>query len=168
MSIYTTANWSAGTYGIWDIVRYPSNTNMFYYSLVDNNTSTPGDSSWGGISSFNGISKPIFVWRTNYGIVSQHEPKTLSISFADGYEQRIVQNLNNDLLTINTQFDLRTEKETAAIMHFFYQRAAKESFLFTPSPPHDYQKLFVCKKFSESYLFFNNHSISAVLEETPN
>lgn len=167
MSIYSISNWSAGTYNIWDIVRHPSNTNTFYYSLTDGNTDTPSTSSslWGGVSSFNGITKPKFVWRTNYAPLTQHEPSTLSVAFADGYEQRITQNINVDLLKINTQFDLRTEKETAAIIHFLFARGGRDSFLFTPSPPHDLQKLFICRKWNDNYLFYNNHSISCLFEE---
>lgn len=166
MSIYSIANYSAGTYNLWDIVRSPSNTNYFYYSLTDGNTDPPTTAaSWGGISSFNGISKPIFIWRTNYTVAAQHQPNTLDVQFADGYSQRIVQNINNDLLKLQVSFELRTEKESAAIIHFLYARASRESFLFTPSPPHDLQKLFICKQWTDNYIYYNNHQISAVFEE---
>jgi len=170
MSIYSISNWSAGTYNLWDIVRHPSNTSTFYYSLKDSNTDTPSPSSasWGGIGSFNGESRPKFVWRTNYGSTIQHEPTTLSVRFAGGYEQRIVQDINNDLIKIQVRFDLRTEKETAAIIHFLYARSSRESFLFTPSPPHDLEKMFVCRSWTDNYIFHNNHSIEAMFEEVPN
>ena len=169
MSIYSIANWSAGTYNTNDIVRYPANTNNFYYGLTDGNTSTPSPSStsWGGVSSFNGIVKPKFIWKTNYGITAQHEPTTLNIVLGDGYSQRVSVNINSDLLQLDLSFDLRGEKETQAIVHFLFARASRESFLFTPSPPHDLEKLFICKKFDETYLFQGNHSIRAIFEEVP-
>lgn len=167
MSIYSISNWSAGTYQLWDIVRRPSNTNLFYYSLTNSNTADPlGSSNWGGISSFNGKVKPKFIWRTNYGNAAEHEPTTSVMKFGDGYEQRVIQNLNNDLLKLNLTFSLRTEKETAAIMHFLTARKAQESFLFTPSQPHDIEKLFVCKQFSETYVYYDNHTIQCRFEET--
>lgn len=175
MSIYSIANLATATYNIHDIVRYPSNTNYYYYCLTDNlsvnigtSTNIPSISSsvWGGLSSFNGILKPKFIWRTNYGVVAQHEPSTLDIKFSDGYSQRIVQNINNDLLTLDVRFELRTEKEAAAIIHFLFVRQARESFLFTPSPPHDLQKLFICKEWADQYVYYNNHSITCIFEET--
>lgn len=170
MSIYSISNWSAGTYNLWDIVRYPSNTSNFYYSLTDGNTDTPSPSNanWGGISSFNGKTIPKFVWRTNYGTVKEHEPMTLEVKFEGGYSQRLIQNIHNDLLTLQVSFDLRTEKEAQAIIHFLYARKAQESFLFTPSPPHDLEKLFICKNWNDTYNYYNNHSINAVFEETTN
>ncbi len=170
MSIYSISNWSAGTYNTNDIVRYPANTNNFYYGLTDGNTNTPSPSStsWGGVSSFNGIVKPKFIWKTNYGITAQHEPTTLKVVFGDMSEQRIVQNINNGLISLNLSFDLRSEKETAAIIHFLFSRRAEESFLFTPSPPHDLEKLWVCRTWNEQYIFQNNHSISCVFDEVAN
>lgn len=172
MSIYSISNFnSANTYNLHDIVRFPSNTNNFYYGLTDSiagSSNTPSTSSavWGGLSSFNGEVKPEFIWRTNYGITAEHEPMTLSVKFEGGYEQRIVQNINNDLLKLNLIFDLRTEKETTAIIHFLFARRSQESFLFTPSPPHDYEKLFVCRAWGDTYMYYNNHRITATFEET--
>ncbi len=169
MSIYSIANYAAGTtYNMHDIVRYPSNTANFYYSLTDahsGNTPSISSTAWGGLSSFNGIIKPKFIWRTNYGIVGQHEPSTLEVKFEGGYSQRVVQNINNDLLKLQLSFEMRTEKETQAIIHFLYARQAKDSFLFTPSPPHDLEKLFVCKTWNDTYVFYNNHNIQCVFEE---
>ena len=169
MSIYSISNWAAGTYNIWDIVRYPSNTSTFYYSLNDGNTDTPSASSasWGGVSSFNGITKPKFVWRTNYAPLAQHEPSTLNIQFEGGYSQRITTEINSDLLKLNVSFELRTEKEAAAIIHFLFAKNGRESFLFTPSPPHDLQKLFICRQWNDAYLFYNNHKIDAIFQEVP-
>lgn len=169
MSIYSISNVGA-SHNLWDIVRHPANTNNYYYSLKDGNTDTPStsSSSWGGLSSFNGVLKPKFIWRPSYGITTDHEPTTMEIKFSDGYSQRVVNNINNDLLTLNVTFDLRTEKETAAIMHFLYAQKAQTSFLFTPLPPHDIEKLFICKRFSDTYIYYNNHSINCIFEETPN
>lgn len=168
MSIYSISNYDNGaTYNLHDIVRYPSDTNNFYYSLTDNhngNTPSTSSSQWGGISSKNGVLKPKFIWRTNYGIIARHDPSTLEIKF-EGYSQRIVNNINNDLLELQLIFDLRTEKETAAIIHFLYSKRAQDSFLFTPSPPHDLEKLFICKQFNDTYNYYNNHKIDALFEE---
>ena len=98
MSIYSIANYAAGTtYNIHDIVRYPSNTANFYYSLGDGqvgNTPSTSSTAWGGLSSFNGIIKPKFIWRTNYRITAQHEPAPLAIKSEGGYEQRVVVKIN--------------------------------------------------------------------------
>ena len=169
MSIYSIPNWTNGaSYSKNAIVRYPNQTNNYYYALVDNSdTTVPASSSfWGGISSFRGSSKPQFIWRSSYQAVGEHQPKTNYVSFADGYMQRTILNINNDLLTLNLMFGLRTELESAAINHFLYARAAQESFLFTPSAPHDLEKLFICKRWADSFDFFNNHSVNCIFEET--
>lgn len=170
MSIYSISNYAAGTYNTWDIVRLPANSNNYYYSLKDGNTDTPspGSASWGGLNIYNGIIKPKFVWRHNYGNAAQHEPMTLEIKFEGAYSQRIVQNINNDTLKLQLTFDLRTEKETAAIVHFLYARGAQSSFLFTPSPPHDLEKLFICRSWTEQYNYYNNHTINCLFEEVAN
>lgn len=172
MSIYSISNYDNGTtYNLHDIVRHPSNTSNFYYSLTDNhsgNTPSPSSSQWGGISSWNGILKPKFIWRTNYGVVAQHEPKTLDINYEGGYSQRVVTNINNGLIKLQLMFDLRTEKETQAIIHFLFSKNGRDSFLFTPSPPHDLEKLFICKRFNDTYRYYNSHQIDAVFEEVSN
>lgn len=136
---------------------------------IGSSSNIPSTSStvWGGLSAYNGVIKPKFIWRPNYGVMSQHEPNTLNISFEKGYSQRIITDVNNNLLTLSLSFDLRTEKESQAINHFLYSRQARESFLFTPLPPHDLEKLFVCKKWVDNYLFYNNHSITCLFEEVP-
>ena len=169
MSIYSTANYAGGTtYNINDVVRYPSNSNTFYYCLKNSVLgSTPSASStdWGGISSWNGETKPKFIWKTNYGGVSVHEPNTLNIQFGDSYSQRITPDINADMLELQLNFELRNEKEAAAILHFLYARRAKESFLFTPAQPHDLEKLFVCRKFNDQYIYYGNHNLSCLFTE---
>ena len=93
---------------------------------------------------------------------------TMEIKLGGGYVQRVVTDIHNDLLKLQLTFDLRTEKEAAAIIHFLYQRRSQESFLFVPSPPHDLEKLFVCKVFNDNFLFYNNHEITCIFEETAN
>lgn len=170
MSIYSISNYAAGTaYYIHDIVRHPSNTNNYYYSLIDGghtgNTPSATSTAWGGVSSWNGILKPKFIWRHNYGTTVQHEPMTLDVKFEGGYSQRLIQSINNDLLKLQLVFDLRTERETQAIIHFLYARRSFESFLFTASPPHDLEKLYICKNWNDSYRFYNNHEISCIFDE---
>lgn len=167
MSIYSISNWAAGTYVLNDIVRYPSNSSIYYYSLTDANTDTPPSAKWGGVSSINGVTKPSFIWKPNYSVTAKHQPKTTQIGFGDGYLQRVVQNINNDLLELELSFELRKEKESQAINHFLYARKAQESFLFTPSSPHDLQKLFICLSWTDTYVFYGNHLIRAMFQEVP-
>ena len=177
-SIYDAINsWSSGGYLKNDIVSTTNDEGeVYYWYALDDFTSSvsPNVSSndWGGRGLLNtaGVSSnlPEFVWKPSYNASTNIEPRTLSVRFGDGYEQRMADGINNKLLVLNLTFDKRNEKESLAINHFLNIRGGAESFIFAPPSPFSSRKKFVCKKFSTNYVFYDNYTISATFEETPN
>lgn len=168
MSIYNVNNWSSSTtYNINDIVKYNS---YFYYSLQNTNLNqTPAINSsyWGGVINFNGQTRPHFYWKPNYNSTIGIDARVKEISFGDGYTQTVPDGINNILLPIELSFDLRGENEAQAILHFLEKRKGSEPFVFTPPPPFGINKLFKCKSFSSTYVFYDNFSIKIQIMETP-
>ena len=165
-SIYSISDWSAAvTYSINDIVKYGS---YYYYSLKNGNLNqTPAVIStyWDGITYYNGVVKPQFFWRPNYNSPISLEPTIKIIKFGDGYEQRVPDGINTKLLKLDLDFSLRTEAETKAISHFLEKRLGSDAFAFTPLPPFDLEKLFVCRNFNVTFIFLDNYSLKARFEE---
>jgi phage-related protein len=169
MSVYSVNTWSSSTtYNIHDFVKYGD---KYYYSLINgNNNNAPSDTSlyWGGVTSYNGQTKPKFIFKPSYNNSVSFTPAAKLIRFGDGYEQRVSDGIHNTLLGLNLIFDLRTETETSAINHFLKERKGVESFVYTPQVPFDYAKLFVCREWETTNIFFNNYTIQARFEEVVN
>lgn len=170
-SIYNISTWSTGTtYSKNDIVKYGTTTTYYFYSLVDNNVGiAPAISSntWGGVANLNGVDKPVFNWTPSYNFNVSSAPLVRSIRFGEGYEQRLREGLNNNLIKIDLNFDKRNLKEATAIIHFLSERAAAESFIFTVPDPYSVRKLFVARDWAVSQVFINNFTVTAVFEEVP-
>ena len=176
-SIYNIDNWSNSSvsYVENDIVYYTEDK-KYYYCIADHTSSAsiiPTNASyWGGHIDFDnyGISesKPNFIWTPSYQTQSSFAPKINLIKFGDGYEQRVQGDVNNALLSLSVNFNDRSEKESRAILHFFDQRNALESFVFTPPTPYDKALKFVCREWSSTYNFYDNYGISTKFEQVPN
>ena len=107
------------------------------------------------------------VRRPDKMMTSSSTPSILLAKFGDGYEQRLQDGINNDLLTLSVTFDKRNELETTAINHFLNQRKGAEAFVFTPPAPFATAAKFICKSFNTNYVFFDNYTVSATFEQTP-
>ena len=128
---------------------------------------TISDNAWGGIVQIEGAKIPEFIWKPSYASSVTHEPSVNAVSFGDGYEQRVSQMINSDLITLNVNFDKRRKKEATAILHFLNTRKSAESFLFSPPEPYNpsKQRFFVCRSWSNNFNFFDNFTIQARFEE---
>ena len=87
------------------------------------------------------------------------------IKFGDGYEQKYKDGISNKLLDIDYSFEKRDLNEASAILHFLEERNGIETFLFQPHAPFRKQKRFICRSWSDSFIFYNNYSIRAKFEE---
>lgn len=169
-NIFNISNWSAEiTYSKFDIVKYDNN---FFYSLQEENlnrTPVVGSSYWGGLINVTtvGVTKalPYFFWAPSYGVQMDNEPKILSIKFGNGYEQRSADGTNHNLLSLNLNFEHRSEKESESIVHFLSSREGYKSFYFKSPSPYNVVKKFVCKSWSSQLEFDNNVSVSVKFEE---
>ena len=173
-NIFSVNGWESGrTYKTHDIVTHSLNgKKKYFYSLQDHSSdggSTPGLNSayWAGHSYHLLTSKlkPSFIWRPSYNLVVSATPLVIRTKFGDGYEQRTIDGINSLLLEADLSFEARGSKETAAILHFFSARKAQESFLLTLPHPYDLPKLYVCRAWSSNYVFYDNYSIRAKIEE---
>lgn len=174
-NIFTTNSWEASKdYKTHDIVISSLNgKNKYFYSLKDHtsvdgvNSPVLNSSFWGGHTYSKAAAdiKPFFVWRPSYNLSVASSPKVIITRFGDGYEQRVVDGINSLLLNVDVSFEGRSNKEAAAILHFFTARKAQESFVMTLPHPYETQKLFVCREWANNYAFYNNYSIKAKLDE---
>jgi phage-related protein len=85
----------------------------------------------------------------------------------DGYEQRMQDGINTVLLSITMSYENRTLRENLAMSHFLNERGGFETFLFTPQPPYNKEKLFLARQWDGVYNFFDNYSLSVTFEELP-
>lgn len=166
-SIYKIDAWDGTlSYRKNDIVSYNS---VYYYALqsISPSATAPSldPSNWGGTRLLNGQSRAFFIWTPSYDSPVNSEPKVKVTQFGDGYEQSSQDGINNLLLNFDVTFNERTTVETRAILHFLYARKGVERFIYLPPEPYAEYKLFVCRKWSDSKHFYNNHSIHAVFEE---
>lgn len=145
----------------------------FYYCVAAH-TSSAGDNFpstslnlWHGYEVYesNGVTKPYFMWVPSYSLTVNNAPRVKSVKFGDGWEQRMNDGINNNLLDIDISFDNRDLFETAAILHFLDTRAGSESFIWYPPQPYYAQKLWVCESHLMTFNFYNNYSIKAKFRE---
>ncbi len=169
-NIFNISNWSnSEVYSKFDIVKHEGL--FFYSSREDNLDKTPvvGSSYWSGLINITltGVTKahPYFFWAPSYGVQTDNEPKVVSIKFGNGYEQRMADGANNDLLSLTLNFNNRSEKESESIVHFLASREGYKSFYFKLPPPYNIIKKFVCKSWSSQLEFDNNISVSVIFEE---
>jgi phage-related protein len=180
-SIFNISSWSnSAVYNKHDIIVYtdnryyyakagvPANNPPVYSSVISNS-----DAYWGGYFQHPVIKKdyPLFIWRPSYQTQANFEPKVSVIKYGDGYEKRVSDQINFNLLNFELNFDGLTLDECTAILHFFSARSAKTAFIYYPSAPYTVAttdaKLFVCRRWGSSNPFFNNFSIKATFEEVP-
>jgi phage-related protein len=172
-SIYNIPLWEAGQdYAINDIVYYELNSIQYYWyatTVITSASSPPTlfNKKWAGVKYDDKTTKflPFFTWKPSYNFTVSQEPRVQSLRFGDGYEQRTVDGIESLLLTASINFDLRDSQETRAINHFFSARRGAEAFLFKLPAPHDLDKLYICRGWTSSMVFYNNNSISATFEE---
>lgn len=170
-NLYSISSWaSTTTYRKNDIIYQ----NSYYYYATQDHTSGAGFASdlannlWTGIIvDSNGKNKPYFIWNPTYPLTINTTPRVKSIRFGDGYEQRLADGINNILLDIDINFDNRDIDEYTAILHFLKERKGIEYFVFTPPPPYNNNKRFICRNWQDSQVAYNNFSIRTKFEEIP-
>tara|TARA_Y100000310_G_C20648698_1_gene798147 strand:- start:1563 stop:2105 length:543 start_codon:yes stop_codon:yes gene_type:complete len=176
-SIYNIANWDEdysdtyGNYKINDIVKDGAD---FWYCIKSHASSIPnkpevGSIYWDGRQEVREAGtdsvEPFFFWAPSYNLAMQQEPRVLSIAFGDGYEQRLPDGINNDLLQFSLTFDKRSTEETAAIIHFFSSKKGVKPFFFRAPHPYGITKKFICKNWSSTLVFEDHYTIAATFTE---
>ena len=189
-SIYNVKEWQPGTpYKKNDIVLIKhsiggsgiAKTIRYYYALKSSTGANPETNNkpnyssayWSGYKSINGEVVPYFLWTPSYNLSTKHAPRTLTVNFGNGYEQRTSDGVFNNLITLNLQFDKRQEKEASAIVHFLKSRKGAESFVVKKLPPiytdiEGFPKVFVCSEFTSTFTFHENYTVSAAFIQKNN
>jgi phage-related protein len=177
-SIYDTVpSWNSGsTYNKYNIVL--GSDSKYYYSIIDSNINqNPTDTNnlqveWDGYIVLNGNLIPNFFWKPSYNAKINLKPRIKINRFGNGYEQRVNDGINSNLIELTLNFDNRSEIETVSILHFLNTRNAQESFIY--NLPTIYSKSttnlntkFVCPTWGPTYISYNNYSIEATFIEVP-
>lgn len=108
-----------------------------------------------------------FFWKPSLGLNVSEKPRMSELSLGAGYSQMYRDGINESLLTLDLQFNNRSDAEAYAILHFLEQHYGCIPFLFSPPAPYEKPKNFVCQQWSHTYNYKNNHSISVQFEQYP-
>lgn len=169
-SIYNITDWTDGeTIVTWDIRKDQS---YYWYATQDHTaavaTNRPSLTStfWDGNTTILGVTKPRFFFTPNYNPSIVSAPKVNAIAFGDSYEQRVVTEINNDLLRLDLTFEKRPIAEITAILHFLHQRKGREAFVYTPPKPYNTAKLFKAESWNVVQPFHNNYGLRVQFVET--
>lgn len=183
-SIYNIpAHQSTKTYVKNDVVMVRSNigdsnipkTLKYYYALRDVITgiAVTNVTYWGGYTTINRqLDVPYFLWTPSYNVATAHSPKVNSVTFGNGYQQRMPDGINTGLIKMEMTFEMRGTSESKAILHFLRARKGVSSFVVKNLPEiygdSGYNKRFICPSFNSTFVFYNNHNIKASFVETNN
>ncbi len=153
-----------------DVVIPAEGVNTYYYALQNVPLGLGLDRTdyWGGVLTYNGETKPNFIWVPSYNSSANHAPKTKFVQFGDGFEQRYADGINSNPFTFDYVFDLRSDAEATAIAHFLVTRRAIESFWFTAPAPYNQIRKYLVKEWTHTFIFADNNSIKAQFVEKNN
>lgn len=88
---------------------------------------------------------PNFTWQPDLGAERSSQPLVTTVSFGDGYEQRVGQSLNRTKHGYSVTFT-RPAKEALEIAAFLEDRGGLESFKWTD--PLGEERTWVCRQWS--------------------
>ena len=104
------------------------------------------------------ITNPVYNTRINA------RPKVNTLSFGDGFEQRLTEGLNQNPLSVNLTFELSQTAANTAITFLNARVEDGASFDYT-LPSETSSRKFVCTSFPRSIPFLNRVTLSCVFRE---
>ena len=104
------------------------------------------------------ITNPVYNTRINA------RPKINTLSFGDGFEQRLTEGLNQNPLSVNLTFELSQTDANTAITFLNARVEDGASFDYT-LPSETSSRKFVCTSFPRSIPFLNRVTLSCVFRE---
>jgi len=104
------------------------------------------------------ITNPVYNTRINA------RPKVNTLSFGDGFEQRLTEGLNQNPLSVNLTFELSQTDANTAISFLNARVDDGASFDYT-LPSESTSRKFVCTSFPRSIPFLNRVRLSCVFRE---
>ena len=104
------------------------------------------------------ITNPVYNTRINA------RPKVNTLSFGDGFEQRLTEGLNQNPLSVNLTFELsQTDADTA--ITFLNSRVEDGASFDYTLPSESSSRKFVCTSFPRSIPFLNRGTLSCTFRE---
>ena len=100
------------------------------------------------------ISGSLGVVRPDKGFTRQSQPRIFITEFGDGYEQRLVNGINNLVENYSLSFNNRTKEDIDDITAFFATKGAVTAFTFTIPDSNNSGETavkVVCDSWSQSY-----------------
>ena len=104
------------------------------------------------------IQNPVYNTRINA------RPKVNTLSFGDGFEQRLTEGLNQNPLSVSLTFELSQTDATTAITFLNARVEDGTSFDYT-LPSETSSRKFVCTSFPRSIPFLNRVTLSCTFRE---
>jgi phage-related protein len=161
------------TYNLHDVVFCPDNYQYYYSRSPDpHSTFRPWvkNSGSSGVTSINKDKwSREFYWSPSLDFGVSHSPAIDEVvSDASPYTQyHTATKQNVTLLNISLSFKNRSDEEAYAILHFLESHLGYKSFLFVPPAPYNRKRRFYCESWEHTYVFRNNHTITASFAQYP-
>lgn len=102
------------------------------------------------------------------GLNSSNTPRTFTVEFGDGYEQRIANGINALAQSFSVSFNTRPKAEIDDIIAFFVNKAGVTAFSFTYADSNNSGETtikVVCEDWSQSWDYDNFYSASATFRK---
>lgn len=100
----------------------------------------------------------------SYGLRKISSPSVRQVQFGDGYSQRIVFGLNQNLKSYSPVWNNISETDADTISNFLDARGGSESFTWTP-PGESGSSKFICQSWSKTISYKNRATIQAAFKE---
>lgn len=102
------------------------------------------------------------------GLNSSNTPRTFTVEFGDGYEQRVANGINALAQSFSVSFNTRPKAEIDDIIAFFVNKEGVTAFSFTYADSNNSGETtikVVCEDWSQSWDYDNFYSASATFRK---
>jgi len=102
------------------------------------------------------------------GLNSSNTPRTFTVEFGDGYEQRVANGINALAQSFSVSFNTRPKAEIDDIIAFFVNKAGVTAFSFTYADSNNSGETtikVVCDDWSQSWDYDDFYSASATFRK---
>ena len=104
-----------------------------------------------------------FTYTASFPATQRSAPRVRTVSFGDGYEQRLAYGENRDAKSWNLVFSNRTDTERNNIIAFLEARGGSESFDWTD--PNGTAGKYKCSDWSVEMPSFNKNTVRATFDQ---
>ena len=163
---------SSGKFMFTNISAGPAS--KFFYCMKDHDASTDP------MVSYNDLWTQEFFWRPSYGGTTQFSAINENLKIGEGGDYVNNLAINSLPMSVNLQFENKTDQESRAIIHFLQEKffaydsifsldykgerllsSEVQSFKFNYTYPYKKDLMYTCTAFNHSIVYRNKHNISA-------